>query len=279
MGDAASILPLLRAFESGNSSLTDESWRRLFIYPWKVATEVRGLALYDGAEAVGYEACIFADRQINGQYHLIGNHSSWVVKPEFRFSSLLIRSGWDEYFEQWPNVTAVAHTARLPLHPLFKASGFQILEHFQWVFLPVCMPNGWKTSSDPEVLRRYLSAAEWQIYQDHKDLECGHYVAWKNTHYCYIVTIKRMGPRNLSTACVLYLSCPEVFKQCRGALHWACFMRDKTVLMSVDGRWLKSTRVAFARRVPLRSPRLYRSTCLQPFEVDNLYSEFLLLNL
>jgi hypothetical protein len=45
----------------------------------------------------------------------------------------------------------------------------------------------------------------------------------------------------------------------------------------VDKRLLRGQAVAGAREIPLETPRLYRADGLAPGEMDNLYSEFVVL--
>jgi hypothetical protein len=273
------VLPLLRWFEKGNPDLNTDRWKMIFHYPWNTSTPFRGRALMDSEKIVGFEAFISKNRQIDGKKHLVGSHSSWVVMPEYRKYSLMLRSGWDTFCDEDAALTSVIHTARHDLHPIFKAYGYKVLEDHQWVFFPIPISKGWRVLTNVNDIAPMLNDDERMILTDHIDLQCNHFLAVKNSSYCYVVAVPRIGPRNCRSAQILYVSNPDLFLHCRFDIHLRACLKMHVIWMTIDGRWINPSVPAFARRVPFRSPKLFRSSELRAAQVDNLYSEIVLLSI
>lgn len=274
------VLPLLRAFEARTKHLSDAQWKRLFWYPWEAPDQTRGFLLMDGERIVGFEALIQHYRTIQGQRHRLANGSSWVVDPSYRRHSMLIRRQWFQ-LETEKGVTGVALTSRRELTTLLRSLGYRTLDTHQWILIPpVPLPSrGWKTADHPPPIEGLVSPQDLQIYEDHRSLPCRHLFLWRDDRYCYVVSARRAGSKGLPTSFLFYISHPEVFVSAQSVAHRALSWQNRAVWVTADERLFRGSVPARARKVPLSLPRLFASQHLEPFQIDNLYSELILLEL
>lgn len=273
-------MPLLERFAKGTPHLSRRHWHRLFHYSWEPPDETRGFIIFDGDRPVGFEAFIQHQRVIDGEKRHIVNGSSWVVLPEYRRASMMIRNAWAER-EATGTVTTLAMSTRLELHPLFIAYGFKTLETHQLCLAPLRgdRARGWKVTSDPARFEGILGDEDLKIFRDHRDLPCRHLLAWRDADYCYVVSARRAGPKRLGTSMLFHISHPENFMAAQQPLHAGLLKQNRAFWVTADERLFRGVEPRGAKRVPLRTPRMYHSMTLEPGQIDNLYTELILLEI
>lgn len=273
------ILPLLTVFEARNPRLTRRHWRAFFHPPWPTPDDIRGFAIRSGGQYVGFTGLIQSEREIDGRRHRMVNQSTWVVLPEFRRHSLRMSSSVQR-MESEKKLTATSLTPMSAFLPLYKSFGMQELETAQWVVLPTPSLRGVLRSAAYRVSARIdpalLSAADQLIYAHHRSTECRHLFIRGPAGDCYLVYVKTKG-RTHHFAHVLYLSNPRVFADALEKVKFALLWHNRTLATLIDERLLRGVALPNTRRVPLATPRLYHSETLKAGQIDNLYSEFVLL--
>ena len=85
-GDFHQVCPLLQEFN--NPKISKEQWKNLFSDYWNFQGSHCGYKLMDGSNIVGFVAYIFSRKRINGKWEKFCNLSSWIVKKEYRSSSI-----------------------------------------------------------------------------------------------------------------------------------------------------------------------------------------------
>jgi hypothetical protein len=235
----------------------------------------------DGDRAVGFESVIQHYRTIDGITRRMAHGSSWVVLPEYRRCSLLIKNAWRSLAETGFELCEVGMSSRVEFIPLLKLLGASILETAQlWLrpALPTTLSH-WRLSEDPSAIWDRLSEHDRQVFLDHQNLPCHHLFAWNEEGYCYVVSARRWGPKRLGSSTLFYISHPEHFVQAQTLIHLGLARQNRAFWINADERLFRGHHPAGAHRVPLATPRMYQSKSLKPELIDNLYSELILLEL
>lgn len=277
--DCDAVLPLFAAFN--NPAISDAQWRSLFHYPWTTETEQRGFLLRDGARVVGFFGTIWSQREIAGKSERVCNLSSWITLPEYRNHSLQLFKAVMELRD----CTIVCHTPAGPLYPLYRRFGFADLETNLRVIrpLPAWQPvSSWlreEAISDPDEIEPRLGPGERKILNDHRVPGCQHLlICGRGGESCYLVYTRTMG-RRFPFAHIQYLSNPEIFARNLDRIRLHLLLTLRTPLIMIDARLVAGVSLPKSKEVALSVPHVFRSSTLSAAEIDNLYSELLLLNL
>ncbi len=284
--DFDAAYPLLRGFTG--THLDREDWRAIFSAPFRSQADYVGYLLRDEGRAVGYMGCIFSRRLIRGREFDFCNLSSWIVLPEYRKYSILFMRRLSEL----EHCVLTSLTPCDKVYNLFTRSGFvQVDDRF--LAMPP-LPFGSlheppvSLSADHEELAQRLTGDSLRNYQDHLRIDCRHFLAESKGETCHIVCTKRykrspgLRLRSIPVAMVHHASNPGLMARCLGSITRKLCLRMRAALVMADSRFIGGLKTApFA--MSKAAPRLYKPCKDQPFEflpheVDNLYSEFMLLN-
>src|SRR4030067_344459 len=273
------ILPLLRVLD--NIYFTETDWRRVIDYPWERIEDYCGYALFDREEVVGFNGCIFSQRVVDGKKQQLCNLTSWVVREDYRGYSLALMLP----LLQLKNYTLTDLTASLQAHRVLKRFGFQELDQGLIVLWPLPAQIRWRHQGHPnfiqdhERIRRQLKGEDLNIFQDHLHLPaCSHFLFLNQDRYCYgIYTIVRNNtPRPYCS--LHYISDLDQFYKWNRLIRTELIRCSQTYFVLVDSRAVRGLHLPFSYELPHEIPRLYKSPNLQPGQIDNLYSELVLLN-
>ena len=278
--DFEKVYPLLLDFN--NPKITRTQWKRLFTDNWNFQKEYCGYKLVLGDEIVGFIAYILSKKLINEKWENFCNLSSWIVKPEYRSSSVdllypLLELKDYTIISFTPSVGAYEVETRL-----FK---LKIMDSYE-VIIPALprvsalMKKKFKIlargkNADDQLLQ-LLSDYERKIFLDHGKFDCHHVVITSERGNLYMI-FKRLYKRHLSFAKLYYISNPGLFLHHLEDIRFRVPLTLKTAGIVVDSRFLQDRTIHFKKIKNFYMPMLYRSDHLQPHEVDYLYSEFFLL--
>jgi len=277
--------PLLQNFT--NARLTRDDWRALFVPAFPTSSDHLGYLLRDQGKAVGVMGCIFSQRTIRGHQFEFCNLSSWFIHPDYRKYSML-------FMRRLAELDSCVLTSLTPckkVHNLFIRMGFVPMEERLLAIPPI--PFGSLSEppvhlvSDPLELRIKLKGEALDILNDHSGLDCRHFLAESQGETCYIVCTKRykrspgLRFRRIPTAVIHHASNPGLLARALHTITRRICLRMRAALVISDSRFIGLPSVPFSLSKP--ASRLYRPCKDQPFafaphEVDNLYSEFMLLN-
>lgn len=272
------VHPLLTEFPG--QTIPKELWRRmLFEPPWPVEEPQRGYALMDGAQVVGFMGTMFSSRSVQGRSVRFCNLSSWIVKESYRALSLeLLRPilALKDYVVVSPSPNAVAH-------PIYVRLGFVTLEDEQWLMTPVPTPRqvaaavGVSLVTDPARIRDRLDATGQAIHDHLRGTVAAEALLLRRDHRCHVVATASPWKGRWRLAHVQYASDWDMFWNHAPSVAWALFRRLGTVGLRVNGRNAKGRTPAFAARLRMSLPTLYRpgTSGIAPDLVDGLYSEVL----
>ena len=275
--DCEHVLPILAGFK--NAALGPERWRRLFDYSWRAPTRSRGFLLRDGDQVVGFFGTIWSERMIAGKREVLCNLTSWITLPEYRNSSLLLLKAVVDL----PDCTLTCHTLAGRIYPLFKRFGFEDLETKLRILLPLPSWNfsallHFRATTDRERILAILEGPDRDIFLAHKPYPCGHLLVHGRDGYCYMIFTKTKG-RRASFAHLQYISNRDVFLRALDLIKLRLFLATGTPFVMIDARLMRGIEIPHSREVALGRPYVYRSASLRPEQIDNLYSEMILLGI
>lgn len=271
------IYPLLVSFDGGQRP--KDEWRlMLFDYPWANGP-CRGFGLYEGAKPVGFLGAIFSTRRIEGREERLCNFSSWIVKDEYRGSSVMMMR---PLVAQLPEHTLVGQTPIPTTVAVFSRLGFQMLETEELLLPPLPDPRqalralGGSFSCSERAFQEELGEEERTFHRHLGYSRARHVVLRRGDRRCYLVA--RLGRRKrMRVAELLYIGDRAFFWENLLLAQAAFAITMGTVSLSVDRRFADGFRIPYAVRRP--KPRIYRPSRpdISPVAIDGLYSELMML--
>jgi acetoacetyl-CoA synthetase len=270
--DIGQIISLL---VEGFPNIPPDQWRNIFEYTWCKDKPNLGFVLVDGAEIVGFIGSIYADREIDGQRQRFCNGTAWYVRPAYRAHSTdLLLSFVDQ-----PGFTITALTPNPVSRLIMEALDFQVLDRFTRFVPPLLQAHtllrgtGVRVLTTTEDIKPHLSAPELRILLDHERYACRHYLALCKQGYCYIVTRSKVR-RGIRISEILYASDHVLMMRHFEKIKLRILLSERALLLMVDER-------KFGERCPLSlrrpNPRYFISETLSAGQIDNLYTEYVLL--
>jgi hypothetical protein len=273
----AEVAPLLDGFH--NAKITRTQWGSLFDYPWPCTETARGFVLRDDGRCVGFFGTIWSERTIDGRRERLCNLTSWITLPEYRHHSLLLLKS----VLALGDCTITCHSPAPHLYPIYKKFGFRDLEtHLRivlpWPSLPPRFGLGGRLFTDPAQIAPRLGEAERLILEAHRVPGCGHLLIESRRGSCYLVFTRTRGRRRYFSH-LHYIGTPAVFVRFLDRLKLHLLAVNRTPLIMLDARLAAGLDLPHSRVVPLGVPHVFRSSSLTPEQIDNLYSELILLGL
>ena len=278
--DFEKVYPLLLTFN--NSKITKTQWKRLFTDNWDFQQESCGYKLVVGDEIVGFVSYIHSRKLVNGKWEKFCNLSSWIVKPEFRSSSM-------DLLYPILNLKDYTLTSLTPgvvgykvMTKLFK---LKILDGYEVIMPALPRVSGLLRKNFKVITRRenqdeyflqLLLDHEGKVFRDHREFDCHHVVITTQQGNLYLI-FKRVYKRHLPFVKLYYASNPGLFSHHLEDIRFRIPLALKTMGIVVDSRFLQGKDIPFTKTKNFYMPMVYRSNHLQPHEVDYLYSEFFLL--
>lgn len=270
----AEIYPLLR---EQWPQLSEDKWRKLFSYQWNRPSSYCGYGLFDEDTAVGFLGMIFSQRQIAKQKELFCNLTSMVVRPDYRSHSLSLLMP----VMRLKDYTITDLTASDGLAKLSKRLGFQTLDTAIRVLFPYGMTTVEEVQlySDDEIAILPLEATELAVFADHQPYaNCHQLVLQTKQGYCHVLYTLNIHTI-LSYCHIQSISNPLLFERHQAIIRRRIIRDTGIPLIIIDSRLVALINLPFSYQLPLATPRLYRSHHLQPAQIDNAYSELVLLGL
>src|SRR5262245_22682344 len=275
------IFPLL--LELGGSH-SREKWREIFDYKWESGEGYVGYALVDDRKVVGFNGAIFSRRIIEGREVRFCNLTSWIVKEQYRTESLRL---------VFPILNLKGYTiTTLNMNnrawDITKRLGFKNLDtNIRLLFPGPALSASSKEDSpvivsDNSKIAEILDSVNLRIFRDHLQYNCGHLVIQDKFGYSYLLyTGKRYKKYNCDVpyAHIQYISNRSVFLKHLNKIKAYFLKSRKSLFLAVDGRLIGNRPITYSKAYRLKIPRMYKSEILTVEQVDNLYSELVVLGL
>ena len=271
-GDVEAICDLI-ARHFGKRIRRDE-WRRLFDYRWGAGAPDHGWVLDQEGHIVGYLGAIYAEREIDGQVERICNLTSMCVDATHRaMAPFLIMAA-----VRRGDCTVTGLSARPSVFRILERAGFAPLDPGKLVVPPLFNLFGLARGRpsfewDPDRMRPELDGTALRILDDHLSYGCQCLLARYDDRRCLLV-VKRRILRILPVSEILFATDRDFMTEHIEAVTWAIIVRQRTLAVMADRRLYGNGAPA---AIFLKSPSLFRSRRLEAHQIDNLYSELVLL--
>jgi hypothetical protein len=276
LSDFDGICALLGQFN--NKELSKEDWKTLFTHNWGGANDASGYVLVNRENIVGYFGTIFKLREFHGVKRKMCNLTSWIVDPQFRGQSLELLYRILEHSD----VTITCLTASEIAGKIYKAKGFKILDSGTAI-IPV-MP-GWLNKQKGGVSHKglevltdgidvFLSDDEKKLHEDHKPYRCNHFVIRRGLDNCYLIATP-IKLQWLKLGYVHYIGNYGLLHDTFTQAARLVADRLKVNALMIDLRMLRDLPVKMRFNYPRE--KYFRPVEIESWDVDNLYSEMILL--
>ena len=274
--DFDQVYPLLHGF--GDSPIAKESWKKIFVTPWKTTEDFCGYLLLSDGEVKGYLGLFFSQRIINQQAEKFCNMTSWIVDEACRSQSLKMLLE----VLKLKDYTLTNFTASPTVATILRKLGFTEFAVHQRVLLPLprfaFKQRGQRCDFDARLIRSKLSGEDLQIFTDHQGLDCRHLLLQSDRGDCYVV-LKNTERKQLPWAKVHYLSNAQVFHECMESLIAGICFRLRVCGLMVDERYVEGYRFRASLSYPHQRRAYFKSNSLVDKNlIDTLYSEVVILH-
>lgn len=261
---------------------TDSETRRkkVFGYQWERNETHCGLILRDGDKTVGFLGMIFSRRLINGKIEKFCNLTSWFVCKDYRSRAIFMILP----LHAMKDYTITDLTPSKKVYKIQNKLGFKDLETqarlllpfgrrlFQPKFSPINLTH------DLAAIEQKLEGQNLNIFNDHKHYPCLHFLLTGQDRYCYIIYTKLRRKRTQHVH-LHYISDPDLFTLAYRDIRKSILSHAKARFLLIDSRLVKNRKLPLSISLPYRAPKQYISSTLKPEQIDNLYSELVMLNL
>jgi hypothetical protein len=270
------IYPLLLDFN--NPNLSKENWKLIFDYPWKSEEEGIGYVLVDDRKVVGFLGTLFSRRILGDREAKLCHTTSWIVKEQYRGESLRLMLPLLKLRDYTINAISLSPRA----YAVVERLGFTVLDVNLKLLFPVPDAAFRKDSSvitsDSDRITSILDPLDLKIYKDHLQYNCGHLVVEDAGGYCYILfTAKRR--KSVPYGHIHYISNREVFLRCLNRIKLHFLYAHRFVFLAVEERMIGTQPLPFSKVYRLKVPRMYKSEVLGREQIDNLYTELVILGI
>jgi len=259
---------------------SEEKGRKIFEYQWGRDETHCGLILRDGDKTVGFLGMIFSRRRINARIEKFCNLTSWYVHKDYRsraISMILSLHGMKDY--TITDLTPAKNVYKIQNKLGFKdldAEGRLLLPFGRRLFQPKYSPTN--LSHDLAAIEKKLEGQNLKIFNDHKQYKCFHFLLTGKDRFCYIIYTK-LRRKRIPYAHLHYISDPDLFALAYRNIRKSILSHAKAYFLLIDSRLVKNKKLPVSICLPYRAPKQYMSSTLKPEQIDNLYSELVMLNL
>ncbi len=188
--DFEKVYPLFQFFN--NENISKEQWANLFKPICKeLNNDFFGFILEkkENKEIIGFIGIILSLREINNKIYLIGNHSSLVLKPEFRgrnLSSLLMNAIGDIEGLHIQSLTPIKER-----FPKYINCGYKFNTNNYYTIIPYPfffhLSKKQKIYFNSQEILSLLNCKDLKIYNDHQLKNCNHILFKTKNDYCYFI--------------------------------------------------------------------------------------------
>lgn len=255
-------------------------WHELFEYQWERDENYCGLALKDDDKVVGVIGMIFSQRRIDEKVEKFCNLTAWFVREEYRgraIALLLPLLAMKDYTitDLTPSKNVYKIQNKLGFKDL-ETQGRLLLPFGRRLFQPKYSPIN--LTHDLASIKQKLEGRNQKIFNDHKHYGCFHFLLTGKDRYCYIIYTK-LRRKHIQHAHLHYISDLDLFALAYRDIRKSILSHSKAHFLLIDSRFVKNKKLPLSICLPYRAPKQYRSSTLKPEQIDNLYSELVMLNL
>ena len=257
-----------------------EKGRNIFGYRWERDESHCGLTLMDGDRTVGFLGMIFSRRWIDGRVEKFCNLTSWYVHKDYRsraISMILALKALQGY-------TITDLTPAKNVYAVQNKMGFKDLDSKGRLLMPfgrrLVQPRyaADRMTHDAAVIAQHLKGQDLRIFKDHQPYPCSHFLLIDTDRYCYVIYTRSKRNR-IPYVHLHYISNSSLFERAHRDIRGSILAETRALFLQVDSRLVRKRKLPVSFCLPYRAPKQYLSSTLKPEQIDNLYSELVMLNL
>lgn len=277
--DIDSICTLLH--EKMNSRIPVSRWRNLMSYKWFDGQSDFGRVVASDGKILGFCGMVYANRLVGNatkglRYERIVSMSSWYLDKSLRGKGLgreMLLSAIEDRSLTYATLT----NSKKPLG-IVEGLGFRVLEDHRYVWRKTgTQDSGVSVINDVDVLRSRVEPHQLQLLDDMSELPVTPMLLEYDGRQALLVfSIKSKGT-DVTWFDLMHASDLDLFVECAQMLANR-LLPDSPAVLAADGRFVRQAPEGMsAERLPVA--RYFISESVEPFELDNLYSELQLLDL
>ena len=274
-------LPAFCAFLHANlnPSHPADVWADAFRQNWGVDKPNNGFLIRDDAgNIVAGIGAIYAAYPVRGKLEQFCNITSWMVLDAYRTHSM--RLAMAVISQPGFHFTDLSPTA--VVEQSLKFLKFKPMNEARTVLFNLPAPQqrliGAGVVSDPARIEQVLDAASAKVYRDHRHFPWLRFLALGKGDERSLVVYKRATLKNLPSAEIIGFTNPDVFLRylpvlgCHFLLSGMLTTRVESRLLPGKPAWPHTELTGYRNRV-------FRSDTLGEADIQNLYSEYVALDL
>lgn len=275
-GDVDQVVALLHA--KMNGKISPARWRRLFTYPWLADKPDLGRVAVDGPRVAGFVGMVYADRAMSGRRERVVNICAWFLDREYRGRGLgaeLMARATDDSSMSYAILTSSAKTRKI-----LDAVGYRVLdaERRLWRRKSGSPRRALAVVEDPARIVAEVDAASRRLLDDHAGMNVKPVLFGASGKTCLVVFSVKLKGDDVAYWDVLHAGDRALFTGHAQDLADTLLPEGEKAVLAADLRFLAGA-AEEGERETFAVPRFYKTTRLQPHELDNLYSEVQLLDL
>jgi hypothetical protein len=262
-----------------NPSHPADTWADAFRQNWGVDKPNNGFLIRDEAgEIAGGIGAIYGAYPVRGKIEQFCNITSWMVLDAYRTQSM--RLAMAVISQPGFHFTDLSPTA--VVEQSLKFLKFKPMNEARTVLFNLPAPHQRLTGagivSNPERIEHVLDAASAKVYRDHKHFPWLNFLAVGKGSNRSLVIYKRATLKSLPSAEIIGFTNPETFLRylpvlsCHFLLSGMLTTRVESRLLPGKPAWPHTELTGYRHRV-------YRSDTLGEADIQNLYSEYVALDL
>lgn len=260
-----------------NNRFSADEWERGLRASWYEKAPNHGFMLLHAGEIVGLICALYSMQEVGGKQTAFCNPHSWCVLEPFRAKSVslvlaVIRQDGFNFTMFSPNRDG---------EEIFAYLGFKPLSRDMKLFLNVPTPLASRTTEVTSIRDRGaagLPEKERRYFEDHQKfpwLKFLFYTQGANTGF---LVYKTSVFKKLSTADIIYISNPSLFKTCWQGIRNKLIIGHGIFCTKIEQRLLRG-KLPFCFSIAPASAKFYLSDSLNEDDICYLYSELVALDL
>ncbi|GAA3753455.1 GNAT family N-acetyltransferase [Salinactinospora qingdaonensis] len=268
--DLYPVYELLRNSTLNSAPLPFEARKRMFRPVWGGDEGYYGYVMEAEGEVVGFLGTLFTEREINGTRHKFCEIHSWYVRDDYRNESIKLFLP----VMSLRKVTLLNYTPTQTVYDISKKFGWNDLETQLLMFLPIPTPRslgaGVRVETRKHAIVQYLDETDKQIFLDHDDVPCSHFLVRENngTGYSYIILKKMWLSRLRPFGRIIYASDKRMLLNHIDYLKMLWCLRLGLTCVVIDRDEVEAEpKPAFSKVIDRDVPSLYLSKNLKPADI------------
>jgi len=259
-----------------NPNFSVKKWARLFAPHWCRDKHDIGIVAEDKGRIVGFHGHVCSNRPVKGRLERFTNFSSWYILKEYRRQGL--GSAMLEMATEAPNTTYTVCSLSPKRVEFIKKLGIDLLDTKRYLWRKDGHEyENLELLNDPKKMEMRTSPDEMRVLRDHHNSKALPVLVSTRCSQCLLLLSVAKKKDGLIYYDVLYRSNPGLFTD-RVADIAQALLPDGDVVLAADSRFVEGD-LHGAEVEEMPSPRFYKSSHVDPADIDLAYSEIALLDL